>query len=91
MQLKITFNSKTYKRLSVEGETSVDYSSKLEIPESADFDVYVDNGGLVICAINEVADGKKKTRRDISVEITLDRALSKKVAAACKDLPVLPE
>ena len=63
--LKIQVNTKT----TVDGETSVDYSSKLEMPPSADFDVYVDNGGLVISAINEVADRKKKTKRDISVEV----------------------
>jgi KaiC/GvpD/RAD55 family RecA-like ATPase len=61
------------------------------MPPGADFDVYVDNGGLVISAINEVSDGKKKTKRDISVEITLDRALSKKIAEACKNLPTLPK
>ncbi len=61
------------------------------MPPSADFDVYVDNGGLVIGALNEVADGKKKTKRDISVEIVLDRALSKKIAEACKNLPTLPK
>jgi hypothetical protein len=76
----------------VDGETSVDYSSKLEMPPSAGFDVYVDNGGLVISVLNEVSDGKKKkTKRDISVEITFDRALSKKIAEACKNLPVLPK
>ena len=87
MDLKIAVNTKT----TVDGETSVDYTSKLEMPPSADFDVYVDNGGLVISAINEVADHKKKAKRDISVEITLDRALSKKIAAACKNLPTLPK
>jgi len=78
-------------KTTVDGETSVDYSSKLEMPPSADFDVWVDNGGLVISALNEVANSKKKTKRDISVEIILDRELSKKIAAACKNLPTLPE
>ncbi len=87
MDLKIAVSTKT----TVDGETSVDYTSKLEMPPSADFDVYVDNGGLVISAINEVADHKKKAKRDIAVEITLDRALSKKIAAACKNLPTLPK
>ncbi len=61
------------------------------MPPSADFEVYVDNGGLVISALNEVADSKKKTKRDISVEIVLDRSLSKKIAEACKNLPTLPK
>jgi hypothetical protein len=61
------------------------------MPPGTDFDVYVDNGGLVISALNEVSDGKKKTKRDISVEIAFDRALSKKIAEACKNLPVLPK
>jgi hypothetical protein len=61
------------------------------MPPSADFDVYVDNGGLVISALNEVSDGKKKTKRDISVEIALDRALSMKIVEACKNLPKLPK
>ncbi len=61
------------------------------MPPSADFDIYVENGGLVISAINEVSDGKKKTKRDISVEIVFDRALSKKIAEACKNLPTLPK
>jgi hypothetical protein len=87
VQLKILVSTKT----TVDGETSVDYSSKLEMPPSAGFDVYVDNGGLVISALNEVSEGKKKTKRDISVEITFDRALSKKIAEACKNLPVLPK
>jgi len=87
IELKILVNTKT----TVDGETSADYSSKLEMPPSADFDIYVDDGGLVISAINEVADGKKKTKRDISVQIILDRKLSQKVAAACKDLPTLPK
>ncbi len=78
-------------RTTIDGETSVDYSSKLEMPPSADFDVYVDNGGLVISALNEVADSKKKTKRDISVEVVFDRALSKKIAEACKNLPTLPK
>ena len=80
-------NTKT----TVDGETSVDYSSKLEMPPSAGFDVYVDNGGLVISAISEVADGKKKTKRDIVVEVAFDRALSEKIARACKNLPTLPK
>lgn len=78
-------------KTTVDGETSVDYSSKLEMPPSADFDVWVDNGGLVISALNEVANSKKKTKRDISVEIILDRELSMKIAAACKNLPTLPK
>ncbi len=61
------------------------------MPPSAGFDVYVDNGGLVISALNEVADGRKKTKRDIAVEITFDQALSRKIAEACKNLPVLPK
>ncbi len=69
----------------------MDYSSRLEMPPSADFDVYVDNGGLVISAINEVADRKKKTKRDISVEVALDRELSRKIVEACKNLPALPK
>ena len=87
MDLKIAVNTKT----TVDGETSVDYTSKLEMPPSADFDVYVDNGGLVISVLNEVSDGKKKAKRDIAVEITFDRALSKKIAEACKNLPTLPK
>jgi hypothetical protein len=78
-------------RTTIDGETSVDYSSKLEMPPGANFDVSVDNGGLVISALNEVADGKKKTKRDISVEIVLDRALSQKIMEACKNLPKLPK
>jgi hypothetical protein len=61
------------------------------MPPSAGFDVYVDNGGLVVSALNEVSDGKKKTKRGIAVEITFDRALSKKIAEACKNLPTLPK
>jgi hypothetical protein len=61
------------------------------MPPGTDFDVYVDNGGLVISALNVVSDGKKKTKRDISVEIALDRALSKKIVEACKNLPTLPK
>jgi hypothetical protein len=80
-------NTKT----TIDGETSVDYSSKLEMPPSADFDVYVENGGLVISVLNEVADSKKKTKRDISVEIAFDRELSKKIVQACKNLPTLPK
>lgn len=78
-------------RTTIDGETTVDYSSKLDMPPSADFDVYIDNGGLVISALNEVADSGKKTKRDISVEIVLDRALSKKIEEACKNLPTLPK
>ncbi len=77
-------------RTTIDGETSVDYSSRLEMPPSADFEVYVDNGGLVISALNEVSDGNGK-KRDISVEIVFDRAISKKIAEACKDLPRLPQ
>ncbi len=61
------------------------------MPPGAEFDVSVDNGGLVISALNEVANSKKKTRRDISVEIVFDRELSMKIAAACKNLPTLPK
>jgi hypothetical protein len=61
------------------------------MPAGTDFDVYVENGGLVISALSEVSEGKKKTKRDISVEIDFDQALSKKIAAACKNLPVLPK
>jgi len=57
-------------KTTIDGETSVDYSSKLEMPPSADFDVWVDNGGLVISALNEVANSKKKTKRDISGDHT---------------------
>jgi hypothetical protein len=86
VQLKILVNTKT----TVDGETSVDFSSKLEMPQDAEFDVYLDNGGLVISALNEVSDGQG-TKRDISVQIVLDHELSKKIAAACKDLPRLPK
>ena len=86
--LKILVNTKT----TVDGETSMNYASTLEMPASADFDVYIDNGGLVISAVNEVAEGsKKKGRRESAVEITLDRALSRKIAEACKNLPTLPK
>jgi hypothetical protein len=87
VKLKIQVSTRT----TIDGETSVDYSSKLEMPPSADFDVYVDNGGLVISALNEVADAKKKTKRDILVEIVLDRALSEKIVEAIKNLPTLPK
>ena len=76
-------------RTTIEGETYDDYSSRLEMPDSADFDISIDNGGLVISALNEVADGGKK--RDISVEIVFDRGISQKIAATCKDLPKLPK
>ncbi len=85
--MKIQVSTKT----TIDGETSVDYSSKLEMPPSADFDVYVENGGLVISALNEVANSKQKTKRDISVQIEFDRALSKKIVEACKNLPTLPK
>lgn len=84
--MRIQVKTKT----TIDGETYDDYSSRLEIPDSADFDMYVDNGGLVISALNEVSDGNGK-KRDISVEIVFDRALSKKITEACKDLPKLPQ
>ncbi|WP_424357646.1 hypothetical protein [Methanocella sp. MCL-LM] len=84
--VKIQVKTKT----SIDGETYDDYSSKLEIPNSSDFEMYVDNGGLVICALNEVSDGNGK-KRDISVELVFDRELSRKIAEACKDLPKLPK
>lgn len=84
--VKIQVKTKT----TIEGETYDDYTSKLDMPDSADFGMYVDNGGLVISALNEVSDGNGK-KRDISVEIVFDRALSKKIAEACKDLPKLPK
>ena len=77
-------------RTTLEGETYDDYSSRLEVTDAADFDMFVDNGGLVISALNEVSDGQGK-KRDISVEIVFDRAISKKIAEACKDLPKLPK
>ncbi len=77
-------------RTTIEGETYDDYSSRLEVPDAADFDILVDNGGLVISALNEVSDGQGK-KREISVEIVFDRAISKKIADACKDLPKLPQ
>jgi hypothetical protein len=86
MELKILVNTKT----TIDGETSVDYSSKLEMPPTAEFEVYVGDGGLVISVVNDVSDGKV-TKRDILVQILLDHAVSRKVAAACKDLPRLPE
>lgn len=85
MVLKIMVKTRT----TIDGETYDDYNSTLDMPMSADFDVFVDNGGLTISALNEVADGNKK--RDISVEIIFDRAISQKIAAACKDLPRLPK
>lgn len=74
----------------MDGETSVDYSSKLEMPQSAEYDILVENGGLVISALNEVSDGQG-TKRDIAVQIALDFELSRKIAAACKNLPKLPK
>ena len=87
MELKILVNTKT----TVDGETIWDYGSKLEVPPTSEFDVYLDDGGLVITALEHSADGKKKTKRDASVQIVLDQQLSRKIAAACKDLPRLPK
>jgi len=84
--VKIQIKAKT----TIEGETYDDYSSKLEVPDTMDFDILVDNGGLVISALNEVSDGNGK-KRDIIMEIKLDRAISLKIAEACKDLPKLPK
>ncbi|HMK47159.1 MAG TPA: hypothetical protein VK436_11085 [Methanocella sp.] len=84
--MKIQVKTKT----TIEGETYDDYSSRLEMPDTMDFDILVDNGGLVISALNEVSDGNGK-KRDIAVEIALDRAISLKIAEACKALPKLPK
>ena len=52
--MKIMVKTKT----TIDGETYDDYSSVLDMPGSAaDFGVFVDNGGLTITALNEVADG----------------------------------
>lgn len=77
-------------RTTIEGETYDDYNSSLEMPDSSDFDITLENGGLVIGALNDVSDGNGK-KREISVEIVFDRAISRKISEACKDLPKLPK
>lgn len=86
--MRIVIRTKT----TVDGETSEDFSSRLDMPSSSDFDVSIDNGGLVITGINDAsssADGVT-TKRDIIVEVIFDRAISKKIAEQSKQLPRLP-
>jgi hypothetical protein len=89
MDMRIVIKTKT----TVDGETSEDFSSRLEMPTYSDFDVSIDNGGLVITGINDAsssADGVT-TKRDIIVEVVFDRAISRKISDQCKQLPRLPQ
>ncbi len=88
MVLRIVIKTKT----TVDGETSEDYSTNVEIPVLSDFDVYFDNGGLVISGINEANDSANgaNTKRDIIIGIEFDRSESKSIIDTCKQAPRLP-
>jgi hypothetical protein len=88
MVIRIVIKTKT----SVDGETSEDFSSKLDMPGTSDFDVSFDNGCLVVYGINEASDSTSGVviKRDIVVEVIFDRSLTKKIAEVSKQLPKLP-
>lgn len=89
MDLRIVIKTKT----TVDGERLDEISSQMDMPETSNFNISIDNGGLVMSCINEASDASSGStiKRNTTIEIVLDRAISKKIAEACKQLPRLPQ